>query len=117
MCVCVSKCVWSRPRPQWGCCSIEKKYIVVTNLFASNKNINSSTHSLTLVTMNYCVIDDNISFDLIMNQNCCVPDKTLRNKLQWALIPSSSVKTSSLYAPTCSSVVNQNSWSVIIIPL
>ena len=59
-----------------------EKNIVVTNLFATNKNTNSSTRSLILVIKNYCVIDDNISFDLIMNQNCCVTDnKTLRNKL------------------------------------
>jgi hypothetical protein len=53
----------------------QRKNILVTNLFASNRSINSSTNSLMLVIMNYCVIDDNVSFSLIMNQNFCMADK------------------------------------------
>ena len=47
----------------------QRKNILVPNLFATNKSIIFSTNSLTLVIMNDCVIDDNVSFSLIMNPN------------------------------------------------
>jgi len=53
----------------------QRKNILFTNLFATNRSIHSSTNSLMLVIMNYCVIDDNVLFSLIMNQHFCVTNK------------------------------------------